>query len=275
MRFKEFKPLNELLSFTSSPFTISPVTGRRGLEVRDMQQALEALGFSVGPPGLDGIIGPYTENAIKQFQTSAGIDPSGKPDNNTIDALNKILKDKPDVIKKLKHSTENDVGPISSRGINGAALKDPDFKPTLDKVASNLGVKSNDLLAIMKLESGLNHQAVNKSSGATGLIQFMPKTARGLGTTTNELFNMTASEQLQYVEKYFKSVGIKSGMDVGDLYVAVFMPAALGKNDSHVLGSSGASGFPGQVYRQNSGLDKNGDGVITVADIKNAVSHFV
>ena len=39
--------------------------------------------------------------------------------------------------------------------------------------------------------------------GATGLIQFLPSTARGLGTTTDALAGMSSVEQLNYVEKYF------------------------------------------------------------------------
>lgn len=40
-------------------------------------------------------------------------------------------------------------------------------------------------------------------SGAIGLIQFMPSTAKGLGTSTSALKQMTAVDQLAYVEKYF------------------------------------------------------------------------
>ncbi len=35
----------------------------------------------------------------------------------------------------------------------------------------------------MMAESGLNPKVVNRTTGATGLIQFIPKTALGLGTT--------------------------------------------------------------------------------------------
>ncbi len=46
-------------------------------------------------------------------------------------------------------------------------------------------------MAAMAFESARTFSAdiVNKASGATGLIQFMPKTAEGLGTWTGERFN--------------------------------------------------------------------------------------
>jgi hypothetical protein len=85
---------------------------------------------------------------------------------------------------------------------------------------------------------------------------------------------MTAVEQLDYVYKYFKMVGVKPGMDLGDLYMAVFMPKYVGADDNTVLGRNGAAGFSGKVYAQNKGLDKNKDGAITVADVKSSVQRF-
>ena len=129
---------------------------------------------------------------------------------------------------------------------------------------------SNDLLAIMKQESRVDPQAVNKQSHATGLIQFMPDTAIGLGTTTDALYKMTAVEQLDYVYLYYKKIGIKPGMTAGDLYIATFYPAALGKGDNNVIASKGHI-----RYSQNKALDRNNDGTITNADVKNSVARFV
>jgi hypothetical protein len=102
----------------------------------------------------------------------------------------------------------------------------------------------------------------------------MPDTAARLGTSTGELKKMSAAEQLDYVYKYFKMVGVKPGMKLGDLYMAVFMPKYVGADDDTVLGQSGASGFSGKVYAQNKGLDRNKDGTITVADVKSSVQRF-
>ena len=56
-----------------------------------------------------------------------------------------------------------------------------------DVNVEKLNIDPKDLLGIMNSESGLNPQAVNKSSGATGLIQFMPATAKSLGTTVSPM----------------------------------------------------------------------------------------
>lgn len=97
-------------------------------------------------------------------------------------------------------------------------------------------------------------------SGATGLIQFMPKTAQGLGTSVEQLTLMNQEEQLEYVKAYFKPYAyrIKS---LSDMYMAILMPKYIGKSDQDVLFAD-----PGVAYRQNSGLDTNRDGKVTKAE---------
>lgn len=266
MRFFEFKN-----PFSSEP-ALSVPRGRQGPEVADVQKVLLALGYPLPEHGVDGIRGPETSDAVKQFQQDNQLAVDGDPGTETIAAMNDAVAEKG---IKFTKSTAADVKSSGAAEVDVSAIQDPDFKAKLEKVARALGVSSNDLMAIMKLESGVNPGKYNMmGSGAVGLIQFMPDTARSLGTSTEQLAAMDAVQQLDYVYKYFKMVGVKPGMELGDLYIAVFMPAALGKGDDHVLGQNGAPGFSGKVYAQNKGLDANRDGVITVADAKNSVSRF-
>ena len=96
-------------------------------------------------------------------------------------------------------------------------------------------------------------------SGATGLIQFMPSTAKGLGTTTDKLALMTAVEQLDYVARYFRPYA-KRVKTLSDMYMAILLPSAIGKPENHPLFSGGVA------YRQNSGLDTDKDGKVTKAE---------
>ncbi len=257
-------------------FTLEVPTKNRGPEVADLQKSLIALGFPLPRHGVDGIRGPETSRAVRDFQKANGVSPTGEPDAQTIEKINAILASKPEIVAKLKKSTEADVKPggRSGKDVDVSAIQDPDFNKKLEKMCKELGVNTKDMIAVMKLESGVDPSRVNKTSGATGLIQFMPKTAAALGTTTAELAKMSAVEQLDYVYKYFKMVGLRPGSNLQDLYMAVFMPAAMGKGPDHVLGQRGASGFSGKVYDQNSGLDKNKDGIITVADASQTVQRF-
>lgn len=118
------------------------------------------------------------------------------------------------------------------------------------------------MLVVMQAECGLNHQAVNPTSGASGLIQFMPSTARGLGTTVEAIRQMSPVQQLVYVEKYFENY--KGRMhSVEDIYRVVFYPAAIGKPDDWVFGSQ--NNTAGVVARQNGVIARHStraDGLI-------------
>lgn len=138
-------------------------------------------------------------------------------------------------------------------------MRDQEFIDQVQIVSERLGMNPNDLLGIMAFETGgsFSPSIPNAAgSGATGLIQFMPSTARGLGTTTEALAGMTRAEQMRYVEAYFRPFAGRLN-NFGDAYMAVLWPAAVGKSDDYVLFSGG------KAYEQNAGLDLNGDGVIT------------
>ena len=63
--------------------------GHVGEDVKKLQTALKGLGYDLGKPGIDGIIGPITENAIKAFQEANGLIANGVVGPETLDALNK------------------------------------------------------------------------------------------------------------------------------------------------------------------------------------------
>lgn len=94
---------------TVGSFEIPVPTGRAGPAVADVQKALVALGFDIGPKGVDGIRGPYTSAAVKKLQSQLGVTVDGDPGPETVGALNKLLATKPDIAGKLTHATKADV----------------------------------------------------------------------------------------------------------------------------------------------------------------------
>lgn len=99
-------------------------------------------------------------------------------------------------------------------------------------------------------------------SGAVGLIQFMPATARSLGTDTLALSKMSALEQLEYVFKYLTNCHMNSRISsLEDMYMSILLPSAIGKPLDYVLFKSGT-----KAYQQNKALDKAGKGYVTKAD---------
>jgi peptidoglycan hydrolase-like protein with peptidoglycan-binding domain len=54
-------------------------------EVRDLQARLKALGFD--PGDIDGILGPQTVTAIRRFEASRSLTPTGNVDRRTLQRL--------------------------------------------------------------------------------------------------------------------------------------------------------------------------------------------
>jgi hypothetical protein len=145
---------------------------------------------------------------------------------------------------------------------------DKSFLAGVNTLCEKWRIRPADLLGLMCSESELNPKARNAGSGATGLIQWIPSTARGLGVTTDALYGMSRTQQLKYVDKYFTSVGLPKGSKAGHLYCAVFLPAFVKERGGYVVAKrGGGAGMPASWYSANSGLDMNNDGRITIDEL--------
>lgn len=132
------------------------------------------------------------------------------------------------------------------------------------EVASFLGVKPEHLMFLMWFETGhtLDHRIQNKI-GATGLIQFLPSTARFLGTSTDELKAMSNVEQMEYVKRHLAPFKGKY-KDFVDLYCGIFYPKAVGQPDTFRITSD-------MIARQNPIFDINKDLDVEKSEIRRAL----
>jgi hypothetical protein len=152
------------------------------------------------------------------------------------------------------------------RPSGGTGLTDAFFQE-LKAISARLGSDPGDLLAVMVSESNVDPKAQNPHGKATGLIQFMPQTLKGLGWTAgpDEFRTLSAEQQLPYVEKYYRPHRGKL-TSAGRLYQATFLPATL-KNSTESTVIAAPGGPNAKAYAANKGLDTNKDGVITVSDL--------
>ncbi len=143
-------------------------------------------------------------------------------------------------------------GPDSTAGLSGKQLAEhPQFKARAEQIAKKIHVSLSDLYAIFNLESGIDPKAINKTSGASGLIQWMPNYAPK-GTTIEDIRKMTGLQQLEYVDKHFSAQADKIHR-FADLYAVVFWPAAVGKPADYIFGSPNME-YAKQVAIQNAGI---------------------
>jgi len=167
---------------------------------------------------------------------------------------------------------------VSLSHIKGLERTTPEFRTGLVELARRLGIEPDWLGAVIAYETAYTW-APNICSGAVyyrgplddgravGLIQFtrpaLEMFARaGWPVTKAELAALSAEAQLLWVERYFRAVGAVGRMrNVGDVYMAVFAPAAVGKPDSMVLYRA-----PSSAHTANRHLDRDHDGAITRAE---------
>jgi hypothetical protein len=148
------------------------------------------------------------------------------------------------------------------------------FRAKVVEIASDLGTDPDFLMAAMAFETGEAHlfsPTVTNAIGAVGLIQFMPATAQGLGTTTAELKTMTALQQLDFVKKHLapKKGKLKS---IDDLYMMIFHQDAVGKPDDYVPIDKDKDPVG---YEANKPLDTNKDGKITKKEAASKVREML
>ncbi len=141
-----------------------------------------------------------------------------------------------------------------------------DFEKKVRSISRKLEVHPDWLMAIMHSESKLDASLINyKGSGATGLIQFLPSTAQTMKVTVEQLRNLNHIQQLDYVYQYLnevKKIRKVKFNSITDLYLAVLYPAAIGKDASFVLYKK-----PSSTYKNNSGLDEDRDGKVSIGDV--------
>ncbi len=78
-----------LLGLGSAPAALAH--GRHSLanaeQVRQVQQKLNDIGYHAG--SVDGVLGPQTQSALRQFQRARNLDATGHLDSKTLAALNR------------------------------------------------------------------------------------------------------------------------------------------------------------------------------------------
>lgn len=142
----------------------------------------------------------------------------------------------------------------------GDLREDEDFINAIEELADRRGISTSELYKVIQGESGFNPRAQN-ASGATGLFQFMPATARELGTSIERIKEMSPREQVELYDRYLERWDYNSNNRLGIMQAA---PAFANREEDAVIYARGSA-----AWEQNPGWRERGDGDITVRSINN------
>lgn len=134
-------------------------------------------------------------------------------------------------------------------------------------IANEVGCDVTHLLAVMSLESDCRSSAQNKSSSASGLIQWMGPWPR-YGYTREQFTALSPEQQMPFLRTYFSAYKGKL-TTLPRVYMAVLYPRALFtvKTDADPI-----FGPDARSQAANIGLDADHDGKVTARDLRACLS---
>lgn len=217
---------------------------------------------------------PYVRASMSHFNFEAGRNSVFRKQAASVEALNKAYATFNEVALNANDPARSAgvYETFDNKRVKGFNIiqENTKFLSGVSGVSERLDIDPNDLLMAISFETvGTFNPAIKNPNGsATGLIQFLESTAKGLGTSTAELSQMTATEQLKYVEQYLQPYAGKM-KNLGDIYMAIHWPAGIGKDSSYVMYEKGSKAYDGNIN-----LDSNKDGTITRGEaLARVISH--
>lgn len=116
----------------------------------------------------------------------------------------------------LALNTQRTIQRLSGR--YGISPRTVSYGPTNMNISSGGSTYNRYLSSIMQQESSGKANVVNKSSGALGLYQFMPKTLRGLGYKGSfQDFLSDPNLQTSYMRKFTEQNAKALGIDINNM----------------------------------------------------------
>lgn len=134
----------------------------------------------------------------------------------------------------------------------------------------SLGWPPGEVVKVIARESGWRASAINPTTQAVGLIQFMPATLVKLGFMPQAdkraravaFAELGPTGQQPFIVAYFRAMPHRWRVP-GDTYMALFAPSKLPAPDGAVLYAVGSKG-----WEQNPSLRSAGNGPITAGSVR-------
>lgn len=153
------------------------------------------------------------------------------------------------------------VKPVGRNDVKGqtSLTSDPDFMSVLSSMKEQYpGLTDREIFLVIKGESSFNPTATN-DSGARGLFQIMPESAKDAGVDYENMLSLKPADQLREYKKYLDFWGYDGSYSLGVLQGA---PAYRNADKGTVVYEVGSP-----AWEQNKGWRSSGDGPVTVGSM--------
>ena len=180
-------------------------------QVADVQKILLALGYKLPKHGVDGVRGPETRDALKQFQKDNGLKVDGAPGQDTINKLNELIAKKN---LKFTKSTEAEVKKEKVTAFTGPGKETP-----LQMDAVTKGKVGGILDFVAKYESRGFYDIMNGSKRFPEILKMTLKDLIKFQNNHHKTTgNSTAAGRYQIMEfniiPYARSAGLDLNKDL-------------------------------------------------------------
>lgn len=199
------KPGEDKMAHAVATQSLSVPNGRVNPEVADIQEILLLLGYKLPKHGKDGVRGPETIAAIKQFQKDYKLAVDGDPGPETVGMLNKLITSKQIQFTK---STEADV-----KKDNATAFSGDKSAPNL-KMDSETGGKVGAVLDfIAQYESSGYYDIMFGGKRYPKILQMTIQEAHDFALAHGKRTGSSASGRYQIMHFNMRPYSKKAGLD--------------------------------------------------------------
>lgn len=191
----------------------------------------------------------------------------------------RLVNARQDLAREVRTMNERDLeAPTMGAVARYTADLSDGFFAKLKEIGKRQNFRPEHALAVMLFESGLRASSIHPTAPASGIFGRMFKT-RAEAVAFSQL---SAEDQLPEYERYMSAYRNIPKPGAQNLYQLNFLPASAipgqanyrGTSDDAVLAAKGGRGYGGNedlYYRSNTVLDRDGDGAITVGDLRAAL----
>lgn len=159
------------------------------------------------------------------------------------------------------------MSPNPWRGFDAAAESDAQGVNAVLEAGRSVGADPQELAWAIELETAHTWSPSIRSpvSGAVGLLQWLPSTLESMqAPEADDVAHMTREQQAELVAEYFKHTSTAFHMEQpGDVLLAVFFPAALGRADTYRIAEPYT-----RVWKDNPTYRSARNGAITAGSVR-------